>query len=75
MQSENATEWGKRERLETEKLSLERELKKYRSQVHDLQESLSRKSRQMTTDTEHKIKTLDDDFTLKSKVQSPRNHS
>lgn len=34
---ENAAEWGKRERLETEKLALERDNKKMRAEVRDLQ--------------------------------------
>lgn len=67
LQSENAAEWGKRERLETEKLSLERELKKLRSQLHDLQESQSRKNRQVSSETEQKMKNMDDDINLKNK--------
>ncbi|KAK2579896.1 hypothetical protein KPH14_007576 [Odynerus spinipes] len=46
LQAENAAEWGKRERLETEKISLERENKQLRIELHDLQERLeSRRSR------------------------------
>lgn len=53
MQAENAAEWGKRERLETEKTSVERENKKLRAEVRDLQERLERKGRPLsTTDTE-----------------------
>lgn len=37
LQAENAAEWGKRERLETEKLALERDNKKIRAEVRDLQ--------------------------------------
>lgn len=37
LQAENAAEWGKRERLETEKLALERDNKKLRAEVRDLQ--------------------------------------
>ncbi|XP_059472732.1 coiled-coil domain-containing protein 102A-like isoform X2 [Neocloeon triangulifer] len=47
LQAENATEWGKRERLETEKLSLERENKKLRAEIRDLQERLERRGRPM----------------------------
>lgn len=36
---ENAAEWGKRERIETEKLVLERDNKKMRAEVRDLQVS------------------------------------
>ncbi|XP_053458462.1 coiled-coil domain-containing protein 102A isoform X2 [Nycticebus coucang] len=46
LQAENATEWGRRERLETEKLGLERENKKLRAQVGDLEEALARRRRQ-----------------------------
>jgi coiled-coil domain-containing protein 102 len=37
LQAENAAEWGKRERLETDKLTLERENKKLRAEMQDLQ--------------------------------------
>ncbi|XP_057348906.1 coiled-coil domain-containing protein 102A isoform X2 [Manis pentadactyla] len=46
LQAENAAEWGRRERLETEKLGLERENKKLRVQVGDLEEALARRRRQ-----------------------------
>ncbi|XP_076375296.1 coiled-coil domain-containing protein 102B isoform X2 [Megalopta genalis] len=50
LQAENAAEWGKRERLETEKISLERENKQLRNELHDLQERLdSRRSRPVST--------------------------
>lgn len=38
MQNENALEWEKRERLETEKLALERDNKKLRGEVRELQD-------------------------------------
>lgn len=37
LQAENAAEWGKRERLETEKLALERDNKKVRVELRELQ--------------------------------------
>lgn len=46
LQAENAAEWGRRERLETEKLGLERENKKLRAQLGDLEEALARRRRQ-----------------------------
>ncbi|XP_055992589.1 coiled-coil domain-containing protein 102A [Sorex fumeus] len=49
LQAENAAEWGRRERLETEKLGLERETKKLRAQVGDLEEALARRRRQATS--------------------------
>ncbi|XP_034177162.1 coiled-coil domain-containing protein 102A isoform X3 [Osmia lignaria lignaria] len=50
LQAENAAEWGKRERLETEKISLERENKQLRNELHDLQERIElRRSRPVST--------------------------
>ena len=50
LQAENAAEWGKRERLETEKISLERENKQLRNELHDLQERIeSRRTRPVST--------------------------
>ena len=37
MQAENAAEWGRRERVETERQSLERDNKKLRASIADLQ--------------------------------------
>ncbi|KAK0181085.1 hypothetical protein PV327_003401 [Microctonus hyperodae] len=55
LQVENATEWGKRERLESEKNSLERENKILRNEIQEMQERLeTRRSRpisSMDTDT------------------------
>ncbi|XP_065162132.1 coiled-coil domain-containing protein 102A-like isoform X2 [Atheta coriaria] len=48
LQAENAAEWGKRERLETEKLTLERENKKLRAELRDIQERIERKGRPIT---------------------------
>ncbi|KFQ89262.1 Coiled-coil domain-containing protein 102A, partial [Phoenicopterus ruber ruber] len=45
-------EWGRRERLETEKLNLERENKKLRAQIEDLEEVLARKRRQTARGTQ-----------------------
>ncbi|RLU18725.1 hypothetical protein DMN91_009082 [Ooceraea biroi] len=50
LQAENAAEWGKREKLETEKISLERENKQLRLKIHDLQERIeSRRPRPVST--------------------------
>ncbi|CAH1164224.1 unnamed protein product [Phyllotreta striolata] len=43
LQAENALEWAKRERIETEKSSIERENKKLRSELFDLQERMERR--------------------------------
>ncbi|XP_015524370.1 coiled-coil domain-containing protein 102A isoform X2 [Neodiprion pinetum] len=46
LQAENAAEWGKRERLETEKISLDRENKQLRNELRDMQERVeSRRGR------------------------------
>lgn len=50
LQTENATEWSKRERLETEKISLERENKLLRLKLYELQEKIeSRRLRPVST--------------------------
>jgi len=54
LQAENAAEWDKRERLETQKLSLERENKQLRLMIDDLQEKIELQPLQSvpTTDTD-----------------------
>ncbi|KAH8329229.1 hypothetical protein KR074_006017, partial [Drosophila pseudoananassae] len=47
LQAENASEWGKRERLESEKLAMERDNKKLRAELRDYQERSDRKCRPM----------------------------
>jgi len=68
LQVENASEWGKRERLETEKLSLERENKKLRA---DLQDALDRLEKQIklqpTADNE--LRSLQLELADKNKIQ------
>lgn len=50
LQAENASEWGKRERLESEKLSLERENKQIKSELREFQERAEpRRSRVSST--------------------------
>ncbi|XP_017888007.1 coiled-coil domain-containing protein 102A [Ceratina calcarata] len=50
LQAENAAEWGKRERLESEKISLERENKQLRNELNDLQERIeARRLRPVST--------------------------
>lgn len=67
LQAENAAEWGKRERLETEKLTLERDNKKLRAELRDMQERLERKGRPITnSDTE--VRHLQQELSDKNKV-------
>ncbi|KAJ8932985.1 hypothetical protein NQ318_010569 [Aromia moschata] len=66
LQAENAAEWGKRERLETEKLSMERDNKKLRSELRDMQERLERKGRPVTN-SDAEIRHLQQELTDKNK--------
>lgn len=68
LQKENADEWGKRERLETDKLSIERENKKLRSQIKDLDEQLERKSTHASTVVGKDLKSLQLEISEKNKV-------
>lgn len=50
LQIENAAEWGKRERLETDKITLERENKQLKNEMKELQERIdTRRSRPSST--------------------------
>lgn len=73
LQSENAAEWGKRERLETEKLTMERENKKLRQELQDLQDRIDRKGRPITNDVE--VRTLQQELTDKTKEIVDLKHS
>lgn len=67
LQAENAAEWGKRERLETEKLTLERDNKKLRAELRDLQERIEKKGRPLSnSDTE--MRHLQQELADKTKV-------
>lgn len=70
MQEENAAEWGRREQLETEKMTLERENKKYRLQIDDLETTLARKNRQIKVNIDADMRTLQTEFHEKSKVMN-----
>lgn len=74
LQKENADEWGKRERLETEKLALERENKKLRTQISDLEEQLERKSTHASTVTNKDIKSLQMEVSEKNKELADLKH-
>lgn len=68
MQAENAAEWGKRERLETEKLALERDNKKVRAEIRDLQERAERRGRPISN-TESEYRNLQQELADKNKVK------
>ncbi|XP_070536653.1 coiled-coil domain-containing protein 102A-like [Ptychodera flava] len=75
LQAENAAEWGKRERLETEKLALERESKKLRTQVEDLEENLLKKNRQASAAMDSDLKTLQTELYEKNKELAELKHT
>lgn len=68
LQAENAAEWGKRERLETEKLALERDNKKVRADIRDLQERAERRGRPISN-TESEYRNLQQELADKNKVK------
>ncbi|XP_033013336.1 coiled-coil domain-containing protein 102A [Lacerta agilis] len=74
LQAENAAEWGKRERLETEKLNLERENKKLRAQIEDVEEVLARKRRQTVSALDTDFKTIQAELFEKNKELADLKH-
>ncbi|XP_064315150.1 coiled-coil domain-containing protein 102A isoform X2 [Phalacrocorax carbo] len=74
LQAENAAEWGRRERLETEKLNLERENKKLRAQIEDLEEVLARKRRQTASALDADLKTIQAELFEKNKELADLKH-
>lgn len=72
LQKENADEWGKRERIETERFTLERENKKLRAQIQDLEEQLERKSHHASAVVNTDMKTLQNELSEKNKVGGVR---
>lgn len=75
MQAENAQEWGRREHLESEKISLERENKKLLSEINNLEEELTRKSRQASAVMDGDIRNLQTDLAERTKELSELKHS
>lgn len=67
LQAENAAEWGKRERLETEKLTLERDNKKLRAELRDMQERIERKGRPLSN-SDAEVRHLQQELSDKNKV-------
>lgn len=67
LQAENASEWGKRERLETEKLGLERDNKKLRTEIRDLQDRSDRKGRPVPA-TDVEVRALQQELSERTKV-------
>lgn len=78
MQTENAVEWEKRERLETEKLALERDNKKVRGEMRELQELLDRRGRvggPVGNGTDAELRLLQQEVIEKNKEISEIKHS
>ncbi|MBN3277622.1 C102A protein, partial [Polyodon spathula] len=74
LQAENAAEWGRRERLETEKLTLERDNKKLRTQIEDLEEQLAHKRRQAASALDTDLKSIQSELFERSKELSDMRH-
>ncbi|XP_077475681.1 coiled-coil domain-containing protein 102A isoform X3 [Stigmatopora argus] len=67
LQVENAADWGRRERLETEKLALERENKKLKAQTEDLEEQIAKKCRQTASIISTDLKAIQNELFEKNK--------
>ncbi|KAJ8417844.1 hypothetical protein AAFF_G00226870 [Aldrovandia affinis] len=74
LQAENAAEWGRRERLETEKLGLERDNKKLRAQIEDLEEQLARKRRQAASALDTDLKSIQSELFERNKELADLRH-
>lgn len=72
---ENAAEWGRRERLETEKLALERDNKKLRAHAEDLEEQLAKKRRQAASALDSDLKAIQGELFERNKVGNKQNGS
>ncbi|XP_039980047.1 coiled-coil domain-containing protein 102A isoform X2 [Xiphias gladius] len=74
LQVENAAEWGRRERLETEKLALERDNKKLRAQAEDLEEQLAKKRRQAASALDSDLKAIQSELFERNKELADLRH-
>ncbi|XP_041846912.1 coiled-coil domain-containing protein 102A isoform X2 [Melanotaenia boesemani] len=74
LQVENAAEWGRRERLETEKLALERDNKKLRVQAEDLEEQLAKKRRQAASALDTDLKAIQTELFERNKELADLRH-
>lgn len=68
MQAENAQEWAMREKLGSEKLALERENKRMRSEILRLEDELRERSRPPAVAGDVDTKSLQDELACKTKV-------
>ncbi|XP_072321523.1 coiled-coil domain-containing protein 102A [Eucyclogobius newberryi] len=74
LQVENAAEWGRRERLETEKLALERDNKKLRAQAEDFEEQLAKKRRQAASALDCDLKAIQTELFERNKELADLRH-
>ncbi|KAI3377236.1 hypothetical protein L3Q82_009147 [Scortum barcoo] len=74
LQVENAAEWGRRERLETDKLALERDNKKLRAQAEDLEEQLAKKRRQAASALDTDLKVIQSELFERNKELADLRH-
>ncbi|XP_074515644.1 coiled-coil domain-containing protein 102A [Sebastes fasciatus] len=74
LQVENAAEWGRRERLETDKLALERDNKKLRAQAEDLEEQLAKKRRQAASALDTDLKAIQTELFERNKELADLRH-
>ncbi|XP_032813507.1 coiled-coil domain-containing protein 102A-like isoform X2 [Petromyzon marinus] len=75
LQAENAAEWGKRERLDTEKLALERDNKKLRLQLDDLEEQLSKRRKQTASASDADLRSVQAQLYEKNKELCDLRHA
>lgn len=76
LQAENAVEWGKRERLETDKLGLERDNKKLRAELRDVQERLAeRRAKPTSASADAELRQCQQELADKTKELSGLKHS
>ncbi|XP_059613909.1 coiled-coil domain-containing protein 102A isoform X2 [Phlebotomus argentipes] len=75
LQTENAVEWGKRERLDTEKLILERDNKRLRGELRDFQERVDRRTRPALPSGDLEVRNLQQELAEKNKEISELRHS
>lgn len=75
LQEENAAEWGRRERLESEKLGFEREVKKLRAQLGELEDRLDKRNKFAASCPDTEVAQLKQEVADKYKVQRKGNES
>lgn len=66
LQKENAEEWNKREQVETEKLVLEREIKRLKAEIEDLENEIRKKTDQVAHAQNSATKFLQEELEAKS---------